>query len=208
MQLSLSILAVAAAASAFSPTPQNVESVRAEFRRALSPQELQSYSGVKAEGTSGKFYENLRSVATPEDLLLAEFNGATYKPADEADTIYLLSAGKGITANVRRDMAAQFEARLDGGMAVSRETKAQLEARYKAMTDSLTPAEKESLLNDVATTVLERSSGFVKLGKRRNYICNTVGAHCDKHTACKKFTTIEHKDCICNDSKCKTITPD
>ncbi|KAG6010648.1 hypothetical protein E4U21_005146 [Claviceps maximensis] len=208
MHLSLSILALAALASAVSPSHQDVESVRADFKRSLSPDELKAYDGVKLAGSSGHFYENLRRIATPEDLIVAEANGATYKPADAADTIYLLSAGKGITATVRRDKAAQFEARIDGGVPVSRETKAQLEARYMAMTDSLTAEDKEALLNGVANAVLERASGTAKLGKRRNYICNKVGAHCDKKTACAKFTTLENKDCICNDSKCKTITPD
>ncbi|KAG5975345.1 hypothetical protein E4U55_007740 [Claviceps digitariae] len=207
MQLSWSILALAAAASAFSPSQQDVESVRADFRRALSPEELESYNGIRAEGSSGRFYQNLQGITTPEDLLVAEFNGATFKPADDADTIYLMSAGKGIAATVRRDVAAQYEARIDGGMAVSSETKAQLEARYKAMTETTSTEEKEALLNGVATAVLERSSGVAKLAKRLSHICRDQGAHCKTFTDCKTLMVVEVKACVCSSNKCTTITP-
>ncbi|QPH04841.1 hypothetical protein C2857_002187 [Epichloe festucae Fl1] len=206
MKLSLSILALAAAASALSDSQQNVDSVRAKLKVPLSPDDLKHYSGIKATGTSGPFYENLQGIATPEDLIVAEFNGATYKPADDAGTIYLLSAGKGITATVSHDMAAKYESLIDGGMPVSGETKAQLEARYKSMSQSLSTEERDSLLDGVATAFLEWSSGVGNLDKRRNYICKKNGDKCSTTNDCKKFATIERKDCICIDKKCKTIT--
>lgn len=208
MRLSLSILALAAAASALPSSQQHVDSVRAELKLPLSPEDMKHYSGIKATGTSGHFYENLQGIATPEDLIVAEFNGATYKPADDAGTIYLLSAGKGITATVNHDMATKYESLIDGGMAVSGETKAQLEARYKSMSQSLSIEERDALLDGVATAFVEWSSGVGSLEKRRNYYCKKNGDECSKTVACKKNTTIENKDCICNDSKCKTITPD
>lgn len=148
------------------PPQQVVEDVRAQMRRQLTARERRLYRLFTLDGTLHPKYDILYHIATIEELIKAEMNGALLKPSDAPGKMFLFTKSKGLVATCFEDHYKISES----DKQISRQTVSELDVKYKAMAidQPLGPEDMHSILDQVAVTFLHwraRQAGLLYYGR-------------------------------------------
>lgn len=186
------------------------DSVRAEMRRALAPEEQRSYRGITQAAMTGVMFEELFGINTAEELITAELYGMYTIPSDDAENLYLFSAGHGLTAKYNSEFSARVIAEAAGF--VPTQTIEDLHNIYQSDPRPSTPEDLawvEYNLDSVATEFVTWWNGLMSGAqtierRQQGYYCNDQTQHCDRADDCRKTKTIQRLQCRCGFTTCNT----
>jgi hypothetical protein len=130
-----------------------IPEIRKEMRRKLSANERSAYRGITMSGLTGTMYERLIAVDTAEELIVSEWTGKLFIPSDDPENVYLISIGRGITAQCNPDYVKEM-VEYAGPLHVSEKTMSEMDAEYRNKAQKHSPEEEkaklEEFLNEVA----------------------------------------------------------
>jgi hypothetical protein len=187
------------------------DTVRAEMKRVLTPQERKSHRGITKVAMTGVKYDELFGISTAEELITAELYGRKAIPSDDPENLYLFSVGHGLTARCNPEFFASIRHQ-DAGF-VLHQTIAELHDEYITQPRKSTPEDREfveSSLNAAATGSTSWWNGLI-LGsqtltrRQQGYYCKNKGQVCGNTDDCSKIKTIQRLLCECTASNtCQT----
>jgi len=91
--------------------PVTYNSTRLSMSRPLTSTEQLKYRGITDSATTGLKYDQLYSIHTAEELIIAEWYGRSAIPSDEPQSVYLFSKGRGKTAKFNDEYVKASRAR-------------------------------------------------------------------------------------------------
>jgi hypothetical protein len=205
------LAAVSSATASLYNSTVTYDTVRAEMKRVLTPQEQKSYRGVTKAAMTGVKYDELFGISTAEELITAELYGRKAIPSDDPENLYLFSVGHGLTARCNPEFFASIRHQ-DAGF-VLHQTIAELHDEYITQPRKSTPEDREfveSSLNAAATGSTSWWNGLI-LGsqtltrRQQGYYCKNKGQVCGNTDDCSKIKTIQRLLCECTASNtCQT----
>ncbi|KAI5195819.1 hypothetical protein E4T42_05965 [Aureobasidium subglaciale] len=147
------------------------DTVRAEMKRLLTPDERLNYRGVTKSAMTGLKYDQLFGVSTAEELITAEIYGRRARPSDDVENLYLFSVGHGLVARFNmayQQQSLESESEQDKAFrdayAPNRITIQEMHDQYLNMQRPESPEDKtyvEEYLSQVATDTVAWWNGVI-----------------------------------------------